>query len=82
MQALKKAGITPDSSKTYQLSDIESAAATLHGGKKVYFSCKSGELNAAYYYYHLRGNAINGQYIPVDTRMYSLSLMYLLDVLS
>ncbi|CRG89188.1 ribonuclease T2, putative [Talaromyces islandicus] len=65
--ALEKAGITPDDSKTYKLSDIEDAAGSLHDGKKVYFSCENDELSAAYYYFHLRGNAINGEYIAVDT---------------
>ncbi|KAH8699153.1 putative ribonuclease T2 [Talaromyces proteolyticus] len=65
--ALNAAGITPSSSKTYSLSDIVAAAGKNHNGKEVYFSCKSGELNAASYYFNLRGNAINGQYVAVDS---------------
>ncbi|KAJ5226458.1 Ribonuclease T2 [Penicillium chermesinum] len=60
--ALSSAGITPDDSKTYDLSDIEDALAKIHGGQKPYVGCESGALNQLYYFYNIGGNAITGQY--------------------
>jgi ribonuclease T2 len=67
-QALAAAGITPDSSKTYSLSDIQAALSNLHGGASVYIGCSSGSLNQVWYFYNVAGNAIDGQYQAVDTR--------------
>ena len=64
-QALSDAGITPGGS--YDLSDIEDALAKIHDGKKPYVSCESGALNQVYYYFVLRGNAIDGTYKAVDS---------------
>jgi ribonuclease T2 len=64
-KALSAAGITPDSSKTYKLSDIEDALAKIHGGQKPYVGCDSGALNQLYYFYNIGGNAIDGQYKAV-----------------
>lgn len=68
VQALSDAGITPDDEQTYDLSDIQDAAAAIHGGKTPYFDCSDGALSAVYYYFHISGNAINGNYTPVDSR--------------
>ncbi|KAL3707290.1 Ribonuclease T2 precursor (RNase T2) [Talaromyces marneffei ATCC 18224] len=65
--ALANAGIYPDDSATYYLSDIQAAAAAIHGGKTPYFGCSSGALSSAYYYFHISGNAINGTYVPVSS---------------
>ncbi|GAM35310.1 ribonuclease [Talaromyces pinophilus] len=65
--ALADAGITPDDSATYYLSDIQDAASAIHGGKIPYFGCSSGALSSAYYYFYISGNAINGTYTPVDS---------------
>lgn len=64
-KALSAAGITPDDSKTYDLSDIEDALAKIHGGQKPYVGCDSGALNQLYYFYNIGGNAIDGQYKAV-----------------
>jgi ribonuclease T2 len=66
--ALSAAGITPSSSKTYTLSQIQTAAAKIHNGKIPLFSCSSGELSQAAYYFHVSGNIISGTYYPVDSR--------------
>lgn len=67
-KALSAAGITPDDSKTYDLSDIEDALAKIHGGQKPYVGCDSGALNQLYYFYNIGGNAIDGQYKAVAPR--------------
>jgi hypothetical protein len=68
VQALAAAGITPDSSKTYTLSEIQAALTSLHGGASVYLGCSSGSLNQVWYFFNVAGNAIDGQYQAVDTR--------------
>ncbi|PLB33426.1 T2 family ribonuclease [Aspergillus candidus] len=65
-KALADAGIKPDESKTYELSEIEAALAKLHGGKKPSVSCDSGALNQAWYFYNVQGNAIDGKYEPAE----------------
>ncbi|KAJ5948334.1 Ribonuclease T2 [Penicillium verhagenii] len=63
-QALSSAGITPDDSKTYELSDIQAALSKLHGGSAPYVGCEDGALNQMYYFFNVAGNAIDGQYYP------------------
>ncbi|KAJ5994792.1 Ribonuclease T2 [Penicillium waksmanii] len=65
-KALSDAGITPDESKTYTLSEIQSALSKLHGAE-VYVSCDSGKLNQAWYFFNVGGNAITGKYQATDT---------------
>ncbi|KXG49309.1 uncharacterized protein PGRI_031790 [Penicillium griseofulvum] len=65
-KALAAAGITPSTSKTYTLADIQAALTELHGAE-VYLGCQSGELNQAWYFYNVKGNAIDGTYKAVDT---------------
>ncbi|PYH76076.1 ribonuclease M [Aspergillus uvarum CBS 121591] len=60
--ALADAGITPSSSKTYKLSDIEDALAAIHDGYAPYVYCSSKELSQLYYYFNVAGNAIDGTY--------------------
>lgn len=67
-QALSNAGITPDSSKTYTLSEIQAALTSLHDGASVYLGCSSGSLNQVWYFFNVAGNAIDGEYQAVDTR--------------
>jgi hypothetical protein len=69
----------PDSSQTYNLSDLESAAAAIHNGKTPQFSCSSNEVSQVYYYFNIQGNAINGAYVPVDSREYR-SLVSVQDI--
>ncbi|KNG82195.1 ribonuclease T2, partial [Aspergillus nomiae NRRL 13137] len=66
-KALAKAGIVPHASKTYKRSEIESALAAIHDGKKPYIGCKDGALNEIWYFYNTKGNAITGEYQPIDT---------------
>ncbi|KAJ5826620.1 hypothetical protein N7447_003383 [Penicillium robsamsonii] len=65
-KALAAAGITPSTSKTYSLADIQAALTDLHGAE-VYLGCSSGELNQAWYFFNVKGNAIDGTYKAVDT---------------
>ncbi|KAJ5673645.1 Ribonuclease T2 [Penicillium longicatenatum] len=63
-KALSAAGITPSDSKTYELSDIQTALSKLHGGSKPYVGCEDGALSQMYYFFNVAGNAIDGQYQP------------------
>jgi ribonuclease T2 len=58
---LADAGITPSSSKTYTLSAIQNALSSKHG-QKVYLDCSSKSLSAVYYYFHVKGSVITGQW--------------------
>lgn len=66
-QALAAAGITPDSSKTYTSSEIQSALTKLHGAQ-VYLGCHDGALNEVWYFFNVRGNVIDGQYQAATPR--------------
>lgn len=70
-QALAAAGITPSSSKTYKLSDILSALSAITGHEPS-VGCSNGELNEAWYFFNIKGNLINGKYVPIDPRMLSV----------
>jgi ribonuclease T2 len=63
---LAQAGITPDSTKTYKLTDIQNALAKKQGGLP-YIGCYKGTLSEVWYYYNVRGPLIHGQYLPVNT---------------
>jgi hypothetical protein len=63
MQALSNAGITPDESSTYSRSEIQGALSGMHG-EDVMLLCSDGALEQVYYYFHVKGNAIDGKYIP------------------
>ncbi|KAH1277857.1 hypothetical protein KXW98_002939 [Aspergillus fumigatus] len=64
-KALAAAGITPSSSKTYKLSDILSALSAITGHEPS-VGCSNGELNEAWYFFNIKGNLINGKYVPID----------------
>ncbi|KAJ5259222.1 Ribonuclease T2 [Penicillium angulare] len=66
-KALESAGITPDDSKTYELSDIQSALAKIHGNATPYLGCDSDSLSEVWYFFNVAGNAIDGQYKATDT---------------
>ncbi|KAK9634581.1 Ribonuclease T2 precursor (RNase T2), variant 3 [Aspergillus fumigatus] len=70
-KALAAAGITPSSSKTYKLSDILSALSAITGHEPS-VGCSNGELNEAWYFFNIKGNLINGKYVPIDPRMLSV----------
>ncbi|KAI1412236.1 ribonuclease T2-like protein [Hypoxylon sp. FL1857] len=63
---LADAGITPSSSKTYQLSDIQAALSKNHGGKNVYVGCSGSAVEQVYYYFNVYGSVANGQFVPAD----------------
>ncbi|CAP79036.1 ribonuclease T2-like [Penicillium rubens] len=65
-KALDAAGITPSTSKTYSLSEIQEALTDMHGAS-VYLGCSSGELNEAWYFYNVKGNVVDGTYKAVET---------------
>ncbi|KAB5592487.1 Ribonuclease T2 [Ceratobasidium theobromae] len=62
---LGAAGIYPSSTATYTLAQIN-AAVKAKWGYTPAFDCTSGSLNAASYYYHLKGSIIDGTLVPID----------------
>lgn len=64
---LENAGITPSSDQSYALLDIEDALAQGHSGSKVYVGCRDGNLSEIWYYFHVKGNVLTGEYKPVDS---------------
>ncbi|KAJ9362876.1 hypothetical protein DTO280E4_3225 [Paecilomyces variotii] len=62
---LSDANITPSSSKTYDLSDLQDALTKAHGAK-VTINCEDDALDEVWYFFNVRGNAINGQYVAAD----------------
>ncbi|PGH16964.1 hypothetical protein AJ79_01348 [Helicocarpus griseus UAMH5409] len=61
-QVLADAGIVPDESKEYDLSQIQEAISAQHG-QEVIVNCKSGELNELWYFWHVKGSAQTGEYV-------------------
>ncbi|WPH04335.1 ribonuclease t2-like protein [Acrodontium crateriforme] len=64
-QWLSDAGITPSSSKTYTLSQIQTALSKQHGGQ-VYIGCASGALDEIWYFYNVKGSVQTGTFVPTD----------------
>lgn len=62
-QFLANAGITPDSSKTYTASAINTALKNAFG-QDVIIQCNNGALDEAWYTFNTRGSAQNGQFVP------------------
>ncbi|KAI1395108.1 ribonuclease M [Hypoxylon fuscum] len=63
---LSDAGITPSSSTTYKLSDIQAALSKNHGGETVYIGCSGSAIEQVYYYYNVYGSVANGQFVPAS----------------
>ncbi|KAI0828417.1 ribonuclease T2-like protein [Hypoxylon sp. FL0890] len=64
---LADAGITPSSSQTYELSDIQAALSKNHGGKTVYIGCSGSAIDQVYYYFNTYGSVANGQFVPAES---------------
>ena len=63
---LSDAGIVPSNDVKYAKTDI-AAALNAKFGAEVYFACdKNGAINEIWYYYHLKGRVIDGDYQPID----------------
>ncbi|KAK6336104.1 ribonuclease T2-like [Orbilia brochopaga] len=60
---LSAAGITPSTSKTYTLDDLQAAAKKVHG-QEVVFNCKNGVISEVWYHYNVYGSAQSGKYVP------------------
>ncbi|KKK12241.1 hypothetical protein P175DRAFT_0499360 [Aspergillus ochraceoroseus IBT 24754] len=65
-QALSDAGITPSDYNTYNLADIQNALAAIHDGYAPYVGCKDGNLNQVWYFFNVKGNAIDGTYVSAE----------------
>ncbi|EMG46547.1 RNY1-A Ribonuclease T2-like 1-A [Candida maltosa Xu316] len=63
---LVDAGITPSSTTTYTLAQIQSALDSKFG-KSVYFKCDSNHaINEVWYYHHVKGSILSGDFLPID----------------
>ncbi|KAM0790833.1 hypothetical protein ACM66B_004678 [Microbotryomycetes sp. NB124-2] len=62
---LSAAGITPSTSKTYSLSQLQTAANN-NFGHDVTWKCQNGALNEVWYSYVTKGNIVNGQFLASD----------------
>jgi len=63
--ALSKAGITPDSSATYTLAEIQTALNDVTGFEAV-VGCRGNRLNQAWYSFNVKGSLQSGDFVPVD----------------
>ncbi|PGG99534.1 ribonuclease T2 [Blastomyces parvus] len=61
-QTLKDAGIVPDSSKEYDLSEIQAVLSAKHG-QEVTLNCDSGQLNEVWYFWNVKGSAQTGEWV-------------------
>lgn len=66
--ALSNAGITPDTSKTYDLADIQNALSKIHYGVTAYVGCENDSIDEVWYFFNVRGNVIDGTYQPTAPR--------------
>lgn len=64
---LSDAGITPSTSATYTLSQIQSALAKNHGGYTPYVGCRSGVIDELWYFYNVRGSLQSGTFIAAES---------------
>ncbi|TVY25964.1 Ribonuclease Trv [Lachnellula hyalina] len=63
--ALAAAGITPSSTKTYALADIQTALNNVTGFEAV-VGCSGNMLNQAWYSFNVKGSLQGGEFVPVD----------------
>ncbi|KAF8560083.1 ribonuclease T2 [Imleria badia] len=64
---LVNAGITPSTSQTYAMSDILSALQTGSGGYTPDVGCSNGGLSTISWYFNLKGSAIDGTFVPINS---------------
>ncbi|GMG56383.1 unnamed protein product [Ambrosiozyma monospora] len=65
-QWLSDAGIVPSNSDTYTSQQIQDALSQ-NFGEDVYIKCdKNNGLQEVWYFHHLRGNALTGEYVPIE----------------
>lgn len=64
---LTAAGLSPSTSKTYDVSDIESILSAQVGNTKVYLGCdSSNNLQEVWYAFYLQGSVASGVFSPTD----------------
>ncbi|KAK6538512.1 ribonuclease T2-like [Orbilia ellipsospora] len=62
---LSAAGITPSTTKTYTLAQIQAAIVKGHG-KEATVNCASGALDEVWYHFNVYGSAQSGQYVAAN----------------
>jgi len=63
---LANAGILPDSSTTYTLSQLSGALTSASGGFTPALYCSSGSLYQIYWYFNLKGSLVDGSFVPIS----------------
>ena len=64
-------GIIPSNEQTYSKQQIEDTLSA-HFGQPVYIKCNRYQaLQEVWYFYHLRGSVINGEYMPIPAMVNS-----------
>ncbi|KAF5368614.1 hypothetical protein D9758_002208 [Tetrapyrgos nigripes] len=63
---LQNQGITPSSSKTFTLSELEDALQQ-EAGVKPALTCSGSNLNAISWYFNLKGSVIDGKFVAIDS---------------
>ncbi|KND92212.1 Ribonuclease Trv [Tolypocladium ophioglossoides CBS 100239] len=64
-QWLADAGITPSSSRTYALADVQAALQNQHGAK-VTLSCRGKALNEVWYHFNVQGSLQQGKFVAAQ----------------
>ncbi|KAK4050739.1 Ribonuclease T2 precursor (RNase T2) [Microbotryomycetes sp. JL221] len=62
---LADAGITPSTTKTYSLGQLQ-AVANAKFGHDIVWNCRNGALNEAWFFYNTRGNIVTGTFYATD----------------
>lgn len=64
---LQGAGIVPTTEGQYALLDVQAALAANHQGMDVYVGCQNNSISEIWYYHHVKGNVLEGEYMPVNS---------------
>ncbi|WEW58371.1 Ribonuclease T2 precursor (RNase T2) [Emydomyces testavorans] len=70
-KALAAAGIKPHSTKTYTLSQLQSALSKVHG-MPVTLNCKNSQLKEVWYFFNVKGSVQTGKYVPAHPGSFPL----------
>jgi len=63
---LESQGITPSTTRTYTLSEINAALSAASGGATPVLGCSRSKINSISYYFNVQGSLLDGQFVPID----------------
>ena len=72
---LAQAGITPDSSTTYTLSELTSALKSASGVTPA-LDCNGKSINQISWYFNLKGSLVDGRFVPIGKSFIIYSFWY------